>query len=106
MRRYTAKNPLPLSEFDLAMARHVRRRIPKDRRYHMFESQMYEKYAEDIGESFEVVQNVATMRGEGIPSQKILDDMNLIQLESDVPCSKCGTVVSRVFYISKILYSE
>ena len=72
----------------------------------MFESQMYEKYAEDIGESFEVVQNVATMKGEGIPSQKILDDMNLIQLKSDFPCSKCGVVASKIFYISKILYSE
>jgi hypothetical protein len=72
----------------------------------MFESQMYEKYAEDIGESFEVVQNVATMKGEGIPSQRILDDMNLMQLESDVPCSKCGTVVSQLYYVSKITYSE
>lgn len=72
----------------------------------MFESQMYEKYAEDIGESFEVVQNVATMRGEGIPSKKILDDMNLIQLETDTPCSKCGAITSKYFYVSKVVYSE
>ena len=96
--RYTPDNPLLLELFDIELAYRVRTRKP--RRFGVFEEQMYREFAEEIGESFEAVSNIATMRAR--PTPKVLEFMQMSEFIVDEFCSECETPRRNYYYIDMV----